>query len=80
MREAASALKLTAQDLLGLGVIDRVIPEPIGGAQRHRKAVIEAVGEALAEMLDEIGSPSRARLRRARRQKYLAMGSQALVA
>jgi acetyl-CoA carboxylase carboxyl transferase subunit alpha len=80
MREAASALKLTAQDLLALGVIDRVIPEPIGGAQRHRKAVIAAVGEALAEMLDEIGSPSRARLRRARRQKYLAMGAQALVA
>jgi acetyl-CoA carboxylase carboxyl transferase subunit alpha len=41
------ALRLTAQDLLALGVIDRIIPEPVGGAQRHRATVIAAVGEAI---------------------------------
>ncbi len=80
MREAAEALRLTAQDLQALGVIDRIIPEPIGGAQRHRAQVIEAVGEAIGVMLGELDGMTKARLRRARRTKYLAMGSTALVA
>src|SRR5690606_6375470 len=54
MREAAAALRLTAQDLQKLGVIDRIIPEPVGGAQRRRATVIESVGDAIAEMLDEV--------------------------
>jgi acetyl-CoA carboxylase carboxyl transferase subunit alpha len=80
MREAAAALRLTAQDLLQLGVIDRVIPEPVGGAQRHRAEVIAAVGEALSEMLGELEGTTKARLRRARRNKYLSIGSTSLVA
>jgi acetyl-CoA carboxylase carboxyl transferase subunit alpha len=80
MREAAEALRLTAQDLRTLGVVDRIIPEPIGGAQRHRRQVIEAVGVAIGEMLAELDGTGKARLRRARRTKYLAMGSTALVA
>jgi acetyl-CoA carboxylase carboxyl transferase subunit alpha len=80
MREAAEALRLTAQDLHALGVVDRIIPEPIGGAQRHRRQVIEAVGVAIGEMLAELDGTGKARLRRARRTKYLAMGSTALVA
>jgi acetyl-CoA carboxylase carboxyl transferase subunit alpha len=80
MREAAEALRLTAQDLHALGVVDRIIPEPIGGAQRHRPQVIEAVGVAIGEMLAELDGTGKARLRRARRTKYLAMGSTALVA
>jgi acetyl-CoA carboxylase carboxyl transferase subunit alpha len=54
MREAAEALRLTAQDLLRLGVIDRVVPEPMGGAQRDRKAAIDSVGKALEAMLKEL--------------------------
>jgi acetyl-CoA carboxylase carboxyl transferase subunit alpha len=79
MREAAVALKLTAQDLLGLGVIDRIIPEPIGGAQRHRSEIIAAVGQAIAQMLDELGTDREA-LRTMRRRKFLGMGATALVA
>jgi acetyl-CoA carboxylase carboxyl transferase subunit alpha len=80
MREAAAALRLTAQDLQALGVVDRVIPEPIGGAQRHRATVIGAVGATLREMLSAVDGVARRRLLQARRAKYLAMGSRALVA
>jgi acetyl-CoA carboxylase carboxyl transferase subunit alpha len=80
MREAAEALKLTAQDLLALGVVDRVILEPRGGAQRDRPETIARVGAALAEMLAEISGRQPDDLRRARRRKYLDMGSKALVA
>ena len=54
MREAAEALRLTAQDLQKLGVIDRIIKEPLGGAQRGRKETIEAVGKAVETMLKEL--------------------------
>ncbi len=80
MREAAAALRLTAQDLQKLGVIDRIIPEPVGGAQRHRATVIESVGDAIAEMLDEVGGIAGADLRTARRNRYLAMGTATLAA
>jgi acetyl-CoA carboxylase carboxyl transferase subunit alpha len=80
MREAAEALKLTAQDLLALGVVDRVILEPRGGAQRDRPETIARVGAALAEMLAEVSGRTPDDLRTARRRKYLAMGSKALVA
>ena len=50
MREAAEALRLTAQDLHKLGVIDQIIPEPLGGAQRDREATIAAVGKAIRNM------------------------------
>ncbi|MDG3042622.1 acetyl-CoA carboxylase carboxyltransferase subunit alpha [Roseicyclus marinus] len=80
MREAAEALRLTAQDLLKLGVCDRVIPEPMGGAQRDPTATVAAVGDAIAAMLGEIGTPGRAALIKARRRKYLDMGSKGLAA
>ncbi len=80
MREAAAALRLTAQDLIGLGVIDRVIPEPIGGAHRDREAAIAAVGEAIGEMLGELSGMNRKQLIRTRRRKYLEMGKQGLAA
>ncbi|MEM7710862.1 MAG: acetyl-CoA carboxylase carboxyltransferase subunit alpha, partial [Pseudomonadota bacterium] len=53
MREAAEALRLTAQDLLKLGIIDRVVPEPAGGAHRAPPAAIAAVGTAIEAMLAE---------------------------
>ena len=80
MRDAAEALRLTAQDLKALGVIDRIVREPRGGAQRGRAEVIERVGAAIALMLGELDGKKPETLRRARRRKYLDMGSKALVA
>ncbi len=80
MREAAEALHLTAQDLLKLGVADRVIPEPLGGAQRDRAATIAAVGAAIGEMLGELDGRKPAQIVRERRRKYLDMGSKGLAA
>jgi acetyl-CoA carboxylase carboxyl transferase subunit alpha len=80
MREAAEALRLTAQDLQKLGVIDRIITEPKGGAQRDRKATIEAVGKAIETMLGELSGKSADWLIKDRRQKFLGMGSKGLAA
>jgi acetyl-CoA carboxylase carboxyl transferase subunit alpha len=80
MREAAEALRLTAQDLLRLGVIDRVVPEPMGGAQRDRKAAIDSVGKALEAMLKELTKKKPEALVKDRRQKFLDMGSKGLAA
>ena len=80
MREAAEALRLTAQDLLKLGVADQVIPEPLGGAHRDRDSTIEAVGKAIAGMLEEFSGQDRAALIKARRDKFLRMGRDGLAA
>jgi acetyl-CoA carboxylase carboxyl transferase subunit alpha len=80
MKEAAEALRLTAQDLRNLGVIDRIIPEPTGGAQRDRNAAVRAVGTAISEMLKELDGRTAAQLVRERRQKFLGMGSKGLAA
>jgi acetyl-CoA carboxylase carboxyl transferase subunit alpha len=80
MREAAEALRLTAQDLLKLAVIDRVIPEPMGGAQRDPDATVRAVGSAIAAMLAEMDGKKPDVLRRDRRRKFLDMGSKGLAA
>jgi acetyl-CoA carboxylase carboxyl transferase subunit alpha len=80
MKEAAEALRLTAQDLKTLGVIDRIIPEPMGGAQRDRAATVAAVGKALTEMLKELDDRPPAQLVKDRRQKFLGMGSKGLAA
>jgi acetyl-CoA carboxylase carboxyl transferase subunit alpha len=80
MKEAAEALRLTAQDLKTLGVIDRIIPEPTGGAQRDRGATVAAVGKALGEMLKELEGRPAAQLVKDRRQKFLGMGSKGLAA
>ncbi|HEU0223710.1 MAG TPA: acetyl-CoA carboxylase carboxyltransferase subunit alpha [Paracoccaceae bacterium] len=79
MKEAAAALRLTAQDLLKLGVIDRIIPEPVGGAQRHPEQTMQRVGEAVAGMLAEIDGRGPDEIRAERRRKYLAMGSKSLL-
>ena len=73
-KEAAEALKLTAQDLKSLGVIDAVIPEPLGGAHRDPAAAIAAVGDAVAAALDELVPLAPDTLRAQRREKFLAMG------
>lgn len=53
-REAAAAIKITAQDLLEMGVADKIIPEPIGGAHRDPEAAAKSLASALAETLDEL--------------------------
>ena len=80
MREAAEALRLTAQDLKKLGVIDRIISEPLGGAQRDRAAAMAAVGSEIALMLAEMKGRKRAEIIADRRRKFLAMGSKGLAA
>ncbi|WP_425072092.1 acetyl-CoA carboxylase carboxyltransferase subunit alpha [Sagittula sp. S175] len=80
MREAAEALRLTAQDLQTLGVCDRIIKEPRGGAHRDRATVIASVGEAIAAMLKELDGSKGAELVQARRAKFLNMGARGLAA
>jgi len=80
MREADEAMRLTAQELKKLGVVDRLIAEPLGGAHRHREASIEAVGKALRAMLGEMDGKSPAALIKSRREKFLNIGSKGLAA
>ncbi|WP_377508969.1 acetyl-CoA carboxylase carboxyltransferase subunit alpha [Octadecabacter sp. R77987] len=80
MREAAEALRLTAQDLKELGVCDRIIKEPVGGAHRHKAESIAAVGKAIQIMLAEMQGKSGEDVRDARRKKYLGLGSKGLAA
>jgi acetyl-CoA carboxylase carboxyl transferase subunit alpha len=80
MREAAEAMRLTAQDLLKLGVTDRIIAEPMGGAHRDQDASIASVGKAIAEMLDELADMDGPALVQDRRRKFLDIGSKGLAA
>ena len=73
-KEAAEALKLTAPDLLKLGVIDEIVPEPLGGAQRGKREAIEAVGDALERSLFELRKLDGGALRADRREKFLEIG------
>jgi acetyl-CoA carboxylase carboxyl transferase subunit alpha len=75
---AAEALRLTAQDLLKLGVIDRIVPEPVGGAHRERAAAIAVLGDALQESLKPLLDMAPAELKLQRRQKFLSMGAHGL--
>ena len=72
--DAAEAMKITAQDLKGLGIIDTIVPEPLGGAHRDPLQAITSLGNALAQALEELGGIDAAMLRRERRAKFLAMG------
>ncbi|MBL4626615.1 MAG: acetyl-CoA carboxylase carboxyltransferase subunit alpha [Roseicyclus sp.] len=80
MREAAEALRLTAQDLYKLGVCDVVIDEPLGGAQRDKQATIASVGKAITTMLAEVGDVDRDALIASRRRKFLDIGAKGLAA
>jgi len=80
MREAAEALRLTAQDLTEIGVCDRIIKEPNGGAHRDKDATIKAVGAAIKAMLAEFKGKKAPAIRAARRKKFLELGSKGLAA
>jgi acetyl-CoA carboxylase carboxyl transferase subunit alpha len=71
---AAEALKLTAEDLLRLNLVDRIVAEPLGGAQRDKLTTIDAVGLAVQEALTELNNSDGATLRAKRREKFLSMG------
>jgi acetyl-CoA carboxylase carboxyl transferase subunit alpha len=73
-QEAATVLKITAQDLHQLKVIDAIVPEPIGGAHRAPLEAIDAVADRIAEGLKEMEGVSGDELLRQRRAKFLAMG------
>jgi len=75
--DAANALKLTAQDLLALEVIDDIVPEPVGAAHRDRDATIRAAGAAISKNLAELAGVDGTVLRQQRREKFLKMGETA---
>jgi len=72
--DAAEAMKVTAVDLNALGVVDRVVPEPTGGAHRAPAEAIELLKQAIVEELDGCAKLSREALIKQRRDKYLAIG------
>jgi acetyl-CoA carboxylase carboxyl transferase subunit alpha len=72
--DAADAMKITAQDLEKLGVVDRIVAEPVGGAHRDREAAVAALGQALGEELDALTPLPAEEVRRRRRDKFLAIG------
>jgi len=72
--DAAVAMKITAQDLLKFGIIDRIISEPVGGAHRAREDAIRSVGRAVSSSIAEFDGKSADEIRAARAEKFLAMG------
>jgi acetyl-CoA carboxylase carboxyl transferase subunit alpha len=75
---AAEAMRLTAQDLFKLGVIDRIVAEPLGGAHRDRVAMMGTLGSALEETLKPLLAMAPGALKQQRRERFLAIGGKAL--
>jgi acetyl-CoA carboxylase carboxyl transferase subunit alpha len=73
--EAAEAMRITANDVHRLGIIDEVVPEPVGGAHRSPEVAIDTLGKAIHSALDELSTMDGAGLRADRRRKFLAMGA-----
>jgi acetyl-CoA carboxylase carboxyl transferase subunit alpha len=73
-QDAASNMKITAQDLLRLGVVDTLVPEPTGGAHRDPPAAVAAAGAAIADALAELQGLDPATIVRLRREKFMAIG------
>jgi len=72
--DAAEAMKVTAQDLLALGVIDRIVKEPVGGAHRDPALTAQGLSKAIGEELDELGKLSPEKLRAKREERFLRIG------
>jgi acetyl-CoA carboxylase carboxyl transferase subunit alpha len=73
-QDAATSMKITAQDLLKFGIIDAIISEPLGGAHRDPEAAIASTGNAIAGALEQMGNMSRDQVREARAAKFLSIG------
>ncbi|MEM1381603.1 MAG: acetyl-CoA carboxylase carboxyltransferase subunit alpha [Pseudomonadota bacterium] len=76
--DAADAMKISAQDLADLGVIDGIIPEPLGGSHRAPSEAMASVRDAVSAALDELTSLSAEELIKQRREKFIALGRQGL--
>src|SRR6202045_714465 len=73
-QDAATGMKITADDMMPFGVIDQIVTEPPGGAHRDPAAAIASTGEAIANALEELAGLDRETVRRQRREKFLAIG------
>ncbi|HEX4826642.1 MAG TPA: acetyl-CoA carboxylase carboxyl transferase subunit alpha, partial [Xanthobacteraceae bacterium] len=73
-QEAATGMKITADDMMRFGVIDQIVTEPPGGAHRDPAAAIASTAEAIANALEELAGLDRETVRRQRREKFLAIG------
>ena len=73
-QDAATNMKITAQDLLKLGVVDGIIPEPVGGAHRDGVEVVRATGDVIVKALADYDDMSPSEIRRGRREKFLSIG------
>ncbi|MBL4787587.1 MAG: acetyl-CoA carboxylase carboxyl transferase subunit alpha, partial [Kordiimonadaceae bacterium] len=76
--EAANALKITAQDLLKLGVVDDIVPEPLGGAHRDPERAMNMLGDSVEHALRDMAGIDGPRLKELRRDKFLAIGDKGL--
>jgi acetyl-CoA carboxylase carboxyl transferase subunit alpha len=75
-QDAANNMKITATDLMSLGIIDGIIPEPAGGAHRHHEEVMNSTSKALTQFLTDFpGNRGRLEIREHRRDKFLAIGT-----
>ena len=77
-QDAAAALRLTAQDLLSLNVVDAVVAEPVGGAHRDKRQTVQSLGDAIEKALASYDGMDGEEIRLERREKFLAMGRQKL--
>ena len=77
-QDAAKALRITSADLMELGIIDYVVPEPVGGAHRDPKMAMQNLGDHIERALGDMSGVAPARLRELRREKFLAMGQHGL--
>ena len=73
--DAAEAMKVTAQHLEGLGVIDRIVPEPVGGAHRNPQAAAQALADAIDDELEALDRLGPDELRRVREERFLQLGT-----
>jgi acetyl-CoA carboxylase carboxyl transferase subunit alpha len=73
-RDAAMAMKITAQDLIELKIVDSIIPEPVGGAHRDREATVQRVGDAIEAAISSLEGLAPAEIKRHRRERFLKIG------
>ena len=76
-RDAANAMKITGPDLLAMKIVDRIIPEPIGGAHANREAAMQSVGDAVWDELQQLMPLTPAELRKQRSDRFYAIGREA---
>jgi acetyl-CoA carboxylase carboxyl transferase subunit alpha len=73
-QDAATNMKITAQDLLKFGIIDAIVPEPVGGAHRDSEGAIQSAGKAIEQALGQLRGLSGDDMRRKRNEKFLSIG------